>query len=110
MSFNRKRFLCNREPTMQSVIYAATRYGYAVQVANGGEIVHEYTAGNHRMESQTVTSPRSPNAVKLRQLRRWARQTANEIAQNQGVPADRVEYDTDLEATLKEWEREHDAD
>ena len=94
---------------MQSVIYAATRYGYAVQVVDGGEIVHEYTAGNHQLESQAVTSPRSRNAVKLAQLRRWAGQTAGEIAQNRGIPASRIEYDADLEATLKEWEREYDA-
>ncbi len=31
---------------MQFVIYAATRCGYRVQVIDGGEIVHEYSAGN----------------------------------------------------------------
>ncbi len=91
---------------MQAVIYAATRYGYSVQVIDGGEIVHEYTAGNCQQESQAVVALSSLNAVKLAQLRRWARQLAQEIAQERHIPASRVEYDTDLEATLKEWDEE----
>ena len=57
---------------MQSVNYAATQYGYCVQVLDGGQVVHEYSAGNCWQESQTVIAPGSPNAVKLRQLKRWA--------------------------------------
>ena len=89
---------------MPSVIYAVTKLGYGVQVVDRGGIAFEYTAGNHRMESQTVVDPRSPNAVKLSQLRRWAKQTAGEIALARGIPASRIEYDPDLEATLKEWD------
>ena len=89
---------------MQSVIYAATPFGYAVQVLDGCEISFEYSAGNHCRDSQTTTEPGSPNAVRLRQLRRWARQTAGEVAKAQGIPAERVEYDPDLESTLMEWD------
>jgi len=89
---------------MQNVIYAATRYGYAVQVLDGSEVSSEYLAGNHQHDSQATTEPRSPNAVRLRQLRRWAKQTAGEIAKAQGIPAKRVEYDPDLESTLREWD------
>ncbi len=85
---------------MQFVIYAATRYGYRVQVFNGSEIVHEYSAGNCDKESQTFIDPSSPNAVGLRQLRRWAKQTAGEIAKERGIA--QVQYDPDLEAELKE--------
>ena len=82
---------------MQTVIFAASRYGYTVQVIHdGGNIVHEYSAGNCCQESQTVVEPRSPNAVSLRQLRRWAKQTAGEIAKERGIPAARVQYDPDL--------------
>ena len=98
------------EQAMQAVIYAATRYGYSVRVVDGVGIDYEYSAGNHQLESQTITAPRSRNSVKLSQLRRWAKQTANEIAQKRGIPANRVEYDADLEATLNEWEREYDAE
>ena len=81
-----------------------------MQVVDGNGIDYEYTAGNHQWESQTVTSPRSRNSVKLSQLRRWAKQTAGEIAEKRGVPANRVEYDADLEATLKESEAEYHAE
>ena len=87
---------------MQNVIYAATRFGYCVQVLDGTAISYEYFAGNHSMESSTVTAPTSRNAVKLPQLRRWARQTAGEIAHEQGIPMQRIEYDPDLESLLKE--------
>ena len=82
---------------MQSVSYAATRYGYCVQVLDGGQVVHEYSAGNCWQESQTVIAPVSQNAVKLRQLKRWAKQTAGEIAKERGIPAKQIEYDLDLE-------------
>ena len=91
---------------MQHIIYAATKLGYAVQVVDRDGIAYEYTAGNCRHESQTTVAPRSPNAVNLRQLRRWAKQTAGEIATARGIPASRVEYDPDLEASLKEWDAE----
>jgi len=91
---------------MQRVIYAATIYGYGVQVIDSSEIVHEYLAGNCEKESQTFIDPTSSNAVGLRQLKRWARQTAAEIAQERGIRIKRVEYDDDLEAQLSE----HDAD
>ena len=91
---------------MQTVIYAATRYGYAVQVVDGGDIAYEYTAGNHQLESQAVTAPRSHHSVTLPQLRRWAKQTAGEIAPERHIPASRVEYDPDLESTLKELDAE----
>ena len=90
---------------MPHVIYAASDYGYCVQVIDGGEVFYEYTAGNHRGDSQTYVEPRSPNAVKLSQLRRWAKQTAGEIAQARNVPPQRVEYDADLEAALREQEQ-----
>jgi hypothetical protein len=91
---------------MKTISYAATRFGYCVQAIDGGQIVHEYTAGNHQGESQTFVDPRSPNAVGLSQLRRWARQTAGEIAQERGIPAKRIEYDPDLEAQLKEQDEQ----
>ena len=83
-----------------SVIYAATRCGYCVQVIDGNEIVYEYTAGNHERESQSFVDPRSPNAVNLRQLKRWAKQTADQIANEWRIPLNRVEYDPDPEAQL----------
>jgi hypothetical protein len=87
---------------MQTVIYAATRFGYCVQVVDRSGVVYEYFAGNCQKESSAVIAPDSPGAVKLAQLKRWARQTAGEIAGERGIPATRIEYDPDLEATLKD--------
>jgi hypothetical protein len=50
--------------------------------------------------------PRSPNAVRLSQLKRWAKQTAGEVANERGIPAKRIEYDPDLEAQLKEQDEQ----
>lgn len=91
---------------MKTVSYAATQFGYCVQAIDGGQIVHEYMAGNHQGESQTFVAPRSPNAVWLSQLKRWAKQTTGEIAEERGIPMNQVEYDPDLEAQLKEQDEQ----
>ena len=87
---------------MKTIIYAATRFGYCVQVIDNSQVVYEYNAGNCQKESSAVIDPHSPNAVKLRQLNRWAKQTAGEIANERGIPANQIEYDPDLDAQLKE--------
>ena len=65
---------------MPNVIFAATRLGYCVEVIDGGEVVYECNEGNHPRESTTIIDLSSPYAVKLSQLRHWAKQTANQIA------------------------------
>ena len=85
---------------MKSVIYAATRHGYCVQAIDGGMVVYEYTAGNHQNDSQAILDPRSPNSVRLRQLKRWAKQTADQIAEERGIPTNQIEYDPDLQTEL----------
>lgn len=87
---------------MQNVIYAATVFGYCVQVIDKGQIVHEYAAGNCWNESQAVNDPKSPGAARLSQIKRWAKQTAREIAKERGIPANRIEYDPDLETAIRE--------
>jgi hypothetical protein len=94
--------LFKEDRKMQNVIFAATVFGYCVQVIDGGKIVHEYTAGNCWNESQAVINPKSPGAAKLSQIKRWAVQTAKEIASERGILVNQVEYDPDLEASLKE--------
>jgi hypothetical protein len=94
--------LSSEEDQTMTVIYAATAFGYCVQVIKNNVVIYEYTAGNHCCESQAVVDPRSPQAVKLPQIKRWAKQTAKEIAKERGIPTNRVEYDADLEAAIKE--------
>ena len=85
---------------MNSVIYAATRHGYSVQVIDDGNVVYEYTAGNCPTESQAVLNPDSSGAVSRSQLRRWAIETADQIANEWRIPLNRVEYDRDLQTEL----------
>lgn len=85
---------------MKTVSWGANKYGYTVQVWDGGQCVQDYSAGNNRHESSERISPDSPNAAPLTQLREWAIQTANEMAQEFDVPADQVSEDTDL---VEEW-------
>jgi hypothetical protein len=89
---------------MQIIALATTKYGYCVQVIDNGEVIYEYTAGNCRTESQAVIDPDSPGAASRSQLRRWARQTAEEIAAEWRVPHERTAYDPDLEAQLERCE------
>ena len=86
---------------MQTVSYAATRYGYCVQVIDGGKIVYEYSAGNCWKESPTVIDLNSRHAVRRHQLRCWARQTAGKIAKERGILPKQITYDANLEAGLK---------
>ena len=91
---------------MKNVSYAASGFGYCVQVIDNGAVAYEYTAGNHQGESQTYVDPGSPNAVKLRQLKRWAKQTADQVANEWEIPADQIAFDPDLEAQLKEQDEQ----
>jgi hypothetical protein len=85
---------------MSIIVFAANQFGYCVQLIDDG-IVHEYAAGNCRTESQTVINPGLPGVVSRSQLRRWAEQTAEEIAEERGIPVRKIEYDPDLEAQLE---------
>jgi len=85
---------------MKNVIYAANDQGYCVQVIDDGTVIYEYTAGNCPTESQAVLNPDSSGAVSRSQLRRWARETADQIANEWRIPLNRVEYDPDLEAEM----------
>ena len=89
---------------MQTISYAATSYGYCVQLIDNGEVVSEYAAGNCLTESQAVIAPGSPGAVSRSQLRRWARQTAEEVADEWRLRHEHVRYDPDLEAQLEPCE------
>ncbi len=87
---------------MQTVSYAATRYGYSVQVLDDGQIVYEYSAGNCWKDSPTVIDPNSPHAVRRYKLRCWAKQTAGQIAKERGIPPKQIAYDADLETQVSD--------
>lgn len=79
------------------VLWAATPFGYGVQLIEGGKIIDEYTAGNSPFDSTERLWPAHPDAVEPDELRRMAEQTAREMAD--GADVDECE---DLEAELLE--------
>ena len=83
---------------MQTVVYAATRYGYCVQVIDGEQVVYECSGGNCWKESPTIIDPGSPHAARRHLLRCWAKQTAGQIAKERGIPPKEIKYDADLES------------
>lgn len=90
--------------TAKTVLYYATRWGYSVTAYDADmQPVDEYRAGNHPLDSQGVVTPQKRyepgdvHPMSLRTLRKFAKQTALEMAQEYGVPADCVAYDDDGE-------------
>ena len=83
--------------------WAATRNGYAVQTCVDGEVVDEYSGGNNPYDSIQRLHPDDPD-VPLRTLKRYAKQTALETADDLGVPRENVSEDDDLKTALEDNE------
>jgi hypothetical protein len=68
------------------VCYSVSRAGYDVRVYDPDmNEVETYEAGNSRWDSQAYVEPRTPDALDLRTLKRFARQTAEEMADAWGI-------------------------
>lgn len=67
---------------MRNVIYAVDEEGYTVAVLEEGKILHLYGATNNPLDSQ---GPVLAEGVPLGTLRRWARETAEEMAREWGA-------------------------
>ena len=87
---------------MNSIGYAANKWGYVVQICDDGQVVEEYHAGNHQRDSQLVVSPDSPNAELPPMLHQFARQTALKMAEELYIPKKDVAYDSDLHSEINE--------
>jgi len=89
------------------VLWAATPHGYGVQVIDGGgEIIDDYIAGNSPWESQGYLPPDHPHAVPLKTLRRYAEQSAHDMADEYDSAV--VDECEDLESDLLERFTYHD--
>jgi hypothetical protein len=82
------------------VLYAFSPTCYRVDVYDGATLVDTYAAGNHPACSQSYLPLDDPQAVPLWQLREWARETAERLAEQHGATS--VEYDDDLASELRE--------
>jgi hypothetical protein len=89
-------------PRTRHILYAATAYGYTVQLLAGNEVVEAYSFGNHANDSTASVPPHSPNALDIRTIRRFTKKTAYELGREKNIPIESIEYDADLEDALKE--------
>jgi len=90
--------------TGNHILWAACELGYMVQVFKGGEEEpeHEYRAGNSPRCSQPYV-PLEGRQVSLEQLRRFAEQTAVELAREYHVtPLENIHEDAEVLERLKE--------
>lgn len=86
----------------RSITYGHCRWGYKVQVIADGEVIDEYSVGNCQQESTTVVRPGGPNAVPVRTLAKWSKQTALEMAKQLGLPEESVSHDPDIDRNLQD--------
>lgn len=77
---------------MANVFWGLTEDGYEVSVIDGCKLLDHYTAGNHVYDSQVVATTEADRVPK-RTLRKYARQTALELAKGHGVSRTHVYED-----------------
>lgn len=70
-----------KKPKQKVVIGEFSEEGYEVQVISGARIVHSYAAGNHRQDSAQSATPGTPEALRLRDIRKLCARTTKDIAQ-----------------------------
>lgn len=68
-------------------------HGYRVVGIRRKETRELYTAGNHRQDSQVTVSPTDPDALPLRQIKKFCAKTAREIAGERNAKSIGVEYE-----------------
>jgi hypothetical protein len=66
------------------VSWSANEDGYEVTVVDGCNVLDHYTASNNPYDSQQACPP-DESPVPLRTLRKYARQTAKEVAAEHGI-------------------------
>lgn len=83
------------------VMYAATACAYRVQVLDAqSQPLEEYTGGNSKFDSAGFVPARE--GVGLRQMKRFAKITATEMAEKHGLTAADVHWDEDEADALRE--------
>jgi len=75
----------------KAVTWYVNRYGYHIEVIDGGQTIHEYFAGNHPHDSAEVLDAEDLLAVPESQLREFAQSTAVQIAEEFNIPLSCIE-------------------
>ncbi len=84
------------------VSYGASIYGYEVQVIDGNTIIETYSGGNIPECGTTRLNPHLDATQPQETLLRYAKEHAFELAEEQGVPKNRVGHNTDIDEDLIE--------
>ncbi len=81
-------------PTPRStfVTCTATPYGYEIFVNRGRNIIDDYAAGNCAHDSVEVVPLNDPSCLSLSQLKKLARRTAGDIADEYGISRNHIEF------------------
>ncbi len=83
-----------KKPATKVVIGEYSAEGYEVQVVSGARIVRSYAAGNHRQDSAQSAKPGTPEALRLREIRKLCVRTAREITREHRARYGGVERQT----------------
>ena len=89
------------DPRRLAVGFRASAFEYCVQVWVGGQIVYEYRAGNHPLESEGYVA--LGEGVPGSRMRAFARRTASEIRRAIHCPGPAA-YDSEIELYRPEWQ------
>ena len=79
-------------PRSTFVTCTATPYGYEIFVNRGRNIIDDYTAGNCAHDSVEVVPLNDPSCLSLSELKRLARRTARDFADEYGISPDHIEF------------------
>jgi len=81
-------------PTPRStfITCTATPYGYEILVNRGRNIIDDYSAGNCAHDSVEVVPLNDPSCLSLSELKKLARRTARDIADEYGISGDLIEF------------------
>ena len=79
-------------PRPTFITCTATPDGYEIFVNRGRNIIDDYTAGNCAHDSVQVVPLNDPSCLSLSQLKKLARRTARDIADEYGISGDLIEF------------------
>lgn len=79
-------------PRPTFITYTATPYGYEIFVSRGTRIIDDYSAGNCAHDSVQVVPLNDPSCLRLSELKKLARRTARDMADEYGISPDNIEF------------------
>lgn len=75
-----------------TIVCTTTPYGYEILISRGTRIIYDYSAGNCAQDSVAVVPLNDPSCLSLRELKKLARRTARDMADEYGVSRDHIEF------------------